>query len=100
MQSHMIGMQTTLDRILTTVSGGPQPSLTYPPVLPHGHVAQPSPGVEFGQRPLSPRPQFPPLPGFAAPVRGNPPFYKRFTYMVQATQVRHIWHRPKQRAIR
>ena len=70
----MIGMQTTLDRILATVSGGSQPSpLTYPPVLPHGHVAQPSPGVEFGQRSLSPRPQFPPLPGFAAPVGGNPP---------------------------
>ncbi|KAF9653826.1 hypothetical protein BDM02DRAFT_3086575 [Thelephora ganbajun] len=67
MQSHMIGIQTTLDRILATVSGAPPPPLTYHPVLPHGHVAQPSPGVEFGQRPLSPRPQFPPLPGFAAP---------------------------------
>lgn len=69
MQSHMIGMQTTLDRILAAVSGGPPPQLAYTSVLPPGHVAQPSPGVEFGQRSLSPRPQFPPLPGFTAPVR-------------------------------
>jgi len=67
----MIGMQATLDRILAAVSGGPPPQL-YPPVLPHGHVAQPSPGVEFGQRPLSPRAQFPPVPGFALPVCENP----------------------------
>ncbi|KAF9793281.1 hypothetical protein BJ322DRAFT_1155023 [Thelephora terrestris] len=67
MQSHMIGMQTTLDRILATVSGGPPHPFTYPPVLPQGHVAQPSPGVEFGQRPPSTRSQFLPAPGFAAP---------------------------------
>ena len=91
MQSHMIGMQTTLDRILATVSGGPQQSLTYPPVLPHGHVAQPSPGVEFGQHPLSPRPQFPPLPGFAAPVRGNPPPSQRFnSYAPSHTSMPHM----------
>ena len=73
MQSHMIGMQATLDRILAAVSGGPPPQLAYPSGLPHGHVAQPSPGVEFGQRPLSPRVQFPPVPGFPPPVRENTP---------------------------
>lgn len=72
MQSHMIGMQTTLDRILAAVSGGPPPPLPYPPALPQGHVAHPSSSVEFGQRPPSPRAQFPPLPGFAVPVRENP----------------------------
>jgi hypothetical protein len=99
MQSHMIGMQTTLDRILAAVSGGPQPSLTYQSVLPQGHVAQPSPGVEFGQRPPSPQTQFPPLSGFAVPVRQNPPCYPRSICFTPTAQIYHIWHRPKHRAI-
>lgn len=64
----MIGMQSTLDRILSTVSGCPPQSLSYPPVLPPGHITQPSPGVGFGQGLPSPRTQFPSS-GFAAPVR-------------------------------
>ena len=97
MQSHMIGMQTTLDRILATVSGATPSSLTYPPV--QGHVAQPSPGVEFGQRPPSPRSQFPPLPGFAAPVRQISPCYQQLIHSFPATQISRVWHRPGQRAI-
>ena len=80
LQSQMIGMQASLDRILSAVvPGAPHPAQMAPP--PPGY---PPPGMEpprdpsaAHQQPRQPfdvppvpgdRPRFPPLPGFAPPV--------------------------------
>lgn len=75
MQSQMIGMQSSLDRILAAVQqGNPFPNGSrdvsmFPPVPPmrNGEVYTPSPGADGPSN----RPKFPPLPGFAPPV--SPP---------------------------
>lgn len=84
MQSQMIGMQSSLDRILAAVQspsqGNSQVSQQggmYPPNR-DGTYSGPSMSATrngmsdpYGSPPA--RPRFPPLPGFAAPVRdGNP----------------------------
>ncbi|CAL1707147.1 unnamed protein product [Somion occarium] len=85
MQSQMIGMQSSLDRILAAIQqnqavmsqpnafgNGPRDVPMFPPMPPmrNGDVFTPSPG---GEGPSS-RPKFPPLPGFA------PPPHKYATY--------------------
>lgn len=75
MQSQMIGMQSSLDRILAAVQqGNPFPNGSrdvsmFPPVPPmrNGEVYTPSPGADGPPN----RPKFPPLPGFAPPVRAS-----------------------------
>lgn len=85
MQSQMIGMQSSLDRILSAIhaqsqqtaaivqhsiyaNGAPPPM---PPPLRNGVDLYGSPGpVDGPSRPV-PR-SFPPLPGFAPPVRLSP----------------------------
>lgn len=66
MQSQMIGMQSSLDRILSAVQTPslPPSQSMYPP-LPPRETAFPSSRPDHYP---SPRRQFPPLPGFAAPV--------------------------------
>jgi len=72
MQSQIIGMQSSLDRILSAVQTPNQPVLSSSPALyppgPPPFAPHPPPhgGVDsFNHE--SPRRQFPPLPGFAAP---------------------------------
>ena len=67
MQSQMIGMQSTLDRILTAVQHGPPPGFREPtngPPMrgPDIYNPAPNPDQRVGRT-------FPPLPGFAPPVR-------------------------------
>lgn len=80
----MIGMQSSLDRILSAIqqqsqttaalmqqsvysNGGPPP---IPPIRPNGVDMYGSPGPSDGPLVRQNR-SFPPLPGFAAPVRSN-----------------------------
>ncbi|KAL1748643.1 hypothetical protein HDZ31DRAFT_79510 [Schizophyllum fasciatum] len=92
MQSQMIGLQSSLDRILHAVQGGPAPSPI--PGAP-GNMAPPGPLFPAAAPPPRegpyppppharngfdgdrPRGDFPPLPGFAPPVR---PPHKYATY--------------------
>lgn len=79
MQSQMIGMQSTLDRILHAVQ---QPQ---PPMYQHGRdpgqpiMSGPLPPIRAPDMYDSPSPRmgkvFPPLPGFAPPVRADAPGY-------------------------
>ncbi|KAF9060648.1 hypothetical protein BDP27DRAFT_1429814 [Rhodocollybia butyracea] len=65
MQSHMIGMQSSLDRILSVVQGQATAGAMFPPPQPQA----------VGNRPFDERgDKFPPLPGFA------PPPHKYATY--------------------
>lgn len=82
LQSQMIGMQTSLDRILSAVDPGaphqqqmappppgyPPPGME-PPRDPSGMAQPPRPGFEIPAGPIVDRARaFPPLPGFAPPV--------------------------------
>lgn len=84
MQSQMIGMQSSLDRILSAIqqqsqttaalmqqsvysNGGPPP---IPPIRPNGVDMYGSPGPSDGP-PARQNRSFPPLPGFAAPVSSS-----------------------------
>ena len=80
MQSQMIGMQSSLDRILNAVQGQNHANAQmmhqsgmYPPSRDGAYNGQPVStgrndlGDPYGSPPS--RPRFPPLPGFAAPVR-------------------------------
>lgn len=88
MQSQMIGMQSSLDRILSAIqtqqaNGGlpvPQHAAApmYPPAVP-GDPSCDGPGMpprnngfDFGPGPSDRAKSFPPLPGFAPPVRWHP----------------------------
>ena len=63
MQSQMIGMQSTLDRILSAVQQGPPPGFReQAPRAPDVYNPPPSADHRTGR-------VFPPLPGFAPPVR-------------------------------
>ncbi|KAI0745663.1 hypothetical protein C8Q76DRAFT_36732 [Earliella scabrosa] len=92
MQSQMIGMQSSLDRILTAIQSQGQPLVQQPPPPPvyHGNSSRNSPAISGplppirthsesynpggpGEGPSRPR-TFPPLPGFA------PPPHKYATY--------------------
>ncbi|KAJ3860257.1 hypothetical protein F5879DRAFT_790403 [Lentinula edodes] len=68
MQSHMIGMQSSLDRILSVVQGQAHSSAMFPP--------PPPPSQALGNRSFEEErgDKFPPLPGFA------PPPHKYATY--------------------
>lgn len=59
MQSHMIGMQSSLDRILAVVQGQAGGSMGPPPIFTPPRMSPPPNGE---------RHRFPPLPGFAPPV--------------------------------
>lgn len=69
MQSQMIGMQASLDRILSAVQGhpGPPPGAMYPPDL-HPPGSREVQGFRNFTRPGFEQKTFPPLPGFAPPV--------------------------------
>ena len=81
MQSQMIGMQSSLDRILSAIQSQNQalaqgPGPAYPPssrespvVAPPVPVPMPAPQGDGPPRPRA----FPALPGFAPPVRVNTP---------------------------
>ena len=85
MQSQMIGLQSTLDRILHAVqgqpTGAPSPAYAHPPFtpqvpfVPRGNVDIFNPQDHEDDSPRSPpQKSFPPLPGFA------PPPHKYATY--------------------
>ncbi len=76
MQSQMIGLQSSLDRILSAIQNQNQPvvqpnrsspviSGPLPPIRTHSEMYNSSPGQGEGPS----RRTFPPLPGFAPPVR-------------------------------
>ncbi|TFK20959.1 hypothetical protein FA15DRAFT_646276 [Coprinopsis marcescibilis] len=81
LQSQMIGMQASLDRILSAVAphAGPPPPLPHPPAPypppgmeapgpnPAGAPQPPRNGFEMPTQPLDRARGFPPLPGFAPP---------------------------------
>lgn len=79
MQSQMIGMQSSLDRILSAVQpphgnpGMPPHPALFPPHMeahrdPSGLPPQPRNGFEGAAGPADRGRSFPPLPGFAPPV--------------------------------
>ncbi len=95
MQSQMIGMQSSLDRILSAIQTqqangalpGPQTAAApvYPP--PTGDplrdgpgVSPPNNGFDFGPGPSDRTKSFPPLPGFAPPVRYK--VFKTFSFFL------------------
>jgi len=94
MQSQMIGMQSSLDRILSAVQPQGTGSLSMPPPPPgmyplhmEGHrdgtglPPQHRNGFEQGPAP-SDRGRFPPLPGFAPPVRNAFQLLELKTYRI------------------
>ena len=114
MQSQMIGLQTSLDRILHAVQGGPAP----PPapgapgnMAPPGPLfPAPAPPPRDGPYPPShpprngfdsdrPRGDFPPLPGFAPPVRPVITCSGPSSDLRAAAQVRDVRDRPQHGAI-
>ena len=99
MQRQMIGLQTSLDRILAAVTQ-PGPPAVNPQTIREGpgHVAnvsgtrtgldpQHDPALMPDERP-SPQCTFPPLPGFAPPVGQRLSLYLTLTY----TSARQVWY--------
>jgi hypothetical protein len=116
MQSQMIGLQTSLDRILAAVTqpGAPGVMPPGPPIYPQtiregpGYVTNVSgtrtgldpqydPALMQDQRP-PPQRTFPPLPGFAAPVGQRLSLYLTLTYTL-APQVWYLWDRLQYRCL-
>jgi hypothetical protein len=116
MQSQMIGLQTSLDRILAAVTqpGAPGVMPPGPPIYPQairdgpGYVTNVSgtrtgldpqydPALMQDQRPPAQR-TFPPLPGFAPPVGQRSLLLLALTCTL-APQVCYLWHRFQHRGL-
>jgi len=68
MQSHMIGMQSSLDRILSVLQTQAQASGSMPPSNNPSVMQYPMNGDGSSPGDVQDRKAFPPLPGFAPPV--------------------------------
>lgn len=97
MQSHMIGMQSSLDRILALVQNQAQGSGSMPPpssIFPSAGNGALSPsgrnGFESGSG-SSDRGRFPPLPGFAPPVSFITAPHNFPDQQSTASQICYIW---------
>jgi hypothetical protein len=116
MQSQMIGLQTSLDRILAAVTqpGAPGVLPPGPPIYPQtiredpGYVTNVSgtrtgldpqydPALMQDQRPPAQR-TFPPLPGFAPPVSQRSSLWPTLTCTL-ASQVCYLWNRSQFRCL-
>ena len=94
MQSQMIGMQSSLDRILMLLSqnqaGMHPPSMASAPMMRNNGEGYNQANPTEGQRPR----QFPPLPGFAPPVSADTPLEPLMDpNNLTAAQIRNVWHR-------